>query len=157
MSDSWLLYDYLQNWWRLLLLCCALGTLGAYLVNQPTVNAREYSATATLAFRDPSWVPELPSLLAGSSPREALVTIELGPKPTQEEAKAVINAKISQLSEYSGNPVERREIVIHENTLGPWAWWKGITLGAVIGVLAAIGMIYVWTDVQACSRRVQAA
>ena len=157
MKDSWLLYDYLQRWWRVLLLCCALGILGAYLVNEPAVYAKEYSATATLAFTDPSWVPELPSLLAGSRPPEALVTIELGPKPTQEEAKAVINAKISQLSEYSGNPVERREIIIHEDAHGTWAWWKGTTLGAVIGVLAAIGMIYVWTDVQAYSRREQAA
>ena len=156
MKDSWLLYDYLQRWWRLLLLCCALGILGAYLVNEPTVYAKEYSATATLAITDHKWVPSPSPIFAGSRPPEALVTIESGIKPTQEEATAVINTKLYRLSEFNERPLELREIVIHESALGNWAWWKGITLGAVIGILAAIGIIYVWTDVQAYSRREQA-
>ena len=156
MKDSWLLYDYLQRWWRLLLICCALGILGAYLVNEPTVYAKEYSATATLAITDHKWVSEPSAFLTGSRQPEAHVTIESGIRPTQEEATAVINTKLYQLSEYSGRPLELREIVIHESAHGTWAWWKGITLGAVIGVLAAIGIIYVWTDVQAYSRREQA-
>ena len=139
------------------MLCCALGILGAYLVNEPAVYAKEYSAKATLAFADPQWVPELPTVLGGSSPPEAQVTIESGPKPTQDEATAVIKTKLSKLSEYSGNPVELRKIVILESAPGTWAWWKGTTMGAVIGLLAAIGIIYVWTDVQAYSRRDQAA
>ena len=157
MKDSWLLYSYLQHWWRLLLFCCALGILGAYLVNEPTVYAKEYSATLKLALIDHRWVPELPTLWVDSSPPQPLVTIGSGPKPTQEEAETVIKAKVSALSEYRGIIVEPRGLVIQENSQGTWAWWKGITLGGVIGLLAAIGMIYIWTDVQAFQKREQAA
>jgi len=89
MKDSWLLYDYLQRWWRLLLLCCALGILVVYLVDEPLNDDKGYLATATLAFTDHRWVPELPTLLAGSSPPQALVAIKSGPKPTQKEATSI--------------------------------------------------------------------
>lgn len=157
MKDSWPFYDYLQHWWRLLLLCCALGILGAYLVNESMVQAKEYSATATLTFTNPNWDPEVPTSLGDTGPPQARVTIKSGLSPTQEEAGADIRTKLSQLSEYSGIQVERPEIVIQGIYQGTWALWKGIIMGAVIGLLAAIGMIYVWTDVQAYSRREQAA
>ncbi len=157
MKDSWLLYDYLQRWWRVLLLCSTLGILGAYLMNEPTVRAKEYSASATLAFIDPMPDSQLIILHGSHFRAEVLVTIESGLAPTQGEAQAAINTKFSKLSEYSGNPVVLREIVIQEDYQDNWAWWKGVTFGAVIGLLAAIGMIYVWTDIQTYVRREQAA
>ena len=157
MKDSWLLYDYIKRWWRLLLLCCALGILVAYLMDEPKVYAKAYSASATLAFTHHKWVPELPTSLGGSSIPHALVTVEFAPQSTLENIKAAINAKQSELSAYSGIPVETREIVIRENPQGTWFWWKALTLGGVIGLLAAIGFIYIWTDVQAYGKRELAA
>ena len=153
MKDSWQLYDYLRSWWRLLLLCCALGILGAYLLDEPTVYAKEYFATATLVFPGQIWLPEIPALLGDSRPPQALISIESGPTATQEEAEAVLKAKVSKLSEYIGNPAERPDIEVQENSQGTWALWKGTTLGAVIGLLAAIGFIYVWTDAQSYRKR----
>ena len=155
MKDSWLLYSYLQHWWRLLLFCCALGILGAYLVNEPTVYAKAYSATGTAAILDQAF--EYSPMQGSFRQPEFLVTLTSGPKSNRQEAVAALEAKFSQLSEYVGTLVGRRDTVIQENSQGTWAWWKGITLGGVIGLLAAIGMIYIWTDVQAFQKREQAA
>ena len=135
------------------MLCCALGILGAYLLVEPKVYAKEYSATATLEFPGQIRLPEMPALLGDGRPPQTLIPIESGPTATQEEAEAVIKAKVSKLSEYIGNSVKRPDIEVQENTQGTWALWKGTTLGAVIGLLAAIGFIYVWTDAQAYRKR----
>lgn len=151
MTESWQLYSYLQRWWRLLLICSALGVLVAYLVNEPTVYANEYYATGTVAILDDKSAFELVSSKPKRGHPESRISFTSGPASSMEEAEALTEAKFSQLSQLAGTPVERRGIVIDERPLGTWAWWKGTTLGAVIGFLAAIGLVYVWNDFKAHS------
>lgn len=109
-----MLYDYLQCWWRVLLLLSALGILGAYLVNEPKVYAKVYSATATVAIIDPSWPFELSSGQKRVVPPELRITITSDSVSKREAAVAEIEAKISALTKYTGTLIGLRNLVVDE-------------------------------------------
>ena len=146
MKESWQFYDYLKRWWILLLVGCLVGVVSGYLLNQPTVMAKSYSANTTATIRNaPIW-PYDP-LMAESTP-PLVVTLDSGAKPTLEDATQALRIKTERLANYSGAAIDRGEIIVDQLSAATDTW-KSMILGGVIGGLLAIGFAYVWDDTRA--------
>ncbi|PKB72611.1 MAG: hypothetical protein BZY75_06230 [SAR202 cluster bacterium Io17-Chloro-G7] len=155
MKDFWLLYDYFKSWWRILFICCALGIFGAVLIDQPKIFAKESSATTTSALPDEGRFT-IPAMIGDVIPRLADATQTMtafdgvsgasGPPRIWEVNGPATRPTASRLHEYNGNSVDPRGTATQGISGYTWDWWKGTTLGGVVGLLVAIGIIYVWTD-----------
>ncbi len=143
-------------------ICCAMGIFGAILLDQPRIFAKESTATApsTLpgeggsqipALLDPLLVYKVIPILADSTQTKTAfdgVSGESGPARILGVDEPVTKPTASRLNEYNGNSVDRRGTLTEDSSGYTWSWWKGTTLGGVVGLLVAIGIIYVWTDAQ---------
>ena len=123
-----------------MLLSSTIGGLAGLAYYNMQAHSLEYTATAKVTIEG----SKLPSQL----PREVLVSVQTGGRSDAKEAIDSAGSMIRQIVSYSGSPVVIREIVIDRNMDGS-GWWESALLGAVIGMLLAIGAIYVWEDTSA--------
>lgn len=97
----------------------------------------EYTAKATVAIEGiRPWK---------GTPPVVLVSVETGQETTAKEAIDSAGSAIREIGIYTGAPVAIRDLVI-DRTVDGSGWWKAVVLGAVIGILMAIGAAYVWDD-----------
>ena len=147
MKESWLLYDYLRCWWRLLLLGSIWGAvlgLGYYSIQDHPV---EYVVTADLVFEDPEYSGR------GSPPTFTLAMAPTG-QPTGDAAIREFRSLLATFANSTNSPVVLQDLSIDVNpTVEPW--WKAVVLGSVIGTLLVIGGVHVLEDAQVDQRRQQ--
>ena len=143
MKESWIYYDYLRRWWRLLLLGLAVGAiLGlAYYSVQNSLDS--YAATATVALGNPNSDPD-----AIQSP--VMITIASDNQSTSEAAIAQVQSAIGRIVDYTNDPVSVPSLELESKIAH--AWWKSVVVGSVLGGLVVIGGIYVWEDALAYYR-----
>ena len=94
LKESWLYYDYLRRWWRLLLVGSLIGGLAslAYYYNQ--VHPPEHTATATVAIESPETKPDVP-------PPPVLITIDSGAYATPEAAVRNVESIVAKIAGYA--------------------------------------------------------
>ena len=91
MKESWLYYDYLRRWWRLLIL---VG-LAYYSVQK---QSKSYAATGTVA------IGNLVDDMGGISP-SVVVTIASGKQSTADAAVANVQTAFDRVTKHANNPV----------------------------------------------------
>ena len=143
MKESWLYYDYLRRWWGLLLLGSVLGSLAGLVYYSNQVHPIEYAVTAMVAVENPKSTDEHPPTV--------LISLNSGFHPTVEQSTAVVESSVTKLVAYTTTPAVTRELLIDQRGISE-PWWKTVVFMSVIGVLLAIGGIYLWEDAQAYRR-----
>ena len=143
MKESWLYYDYLRRWWRLLILGLAIGAILGLAYYSVQKNSESYAATATVAIGRSNSDPE-----ALQPP--VMVTIASDKQSTSEAAIAQVQSAIDRITDYANTPVSVPSLELESKLAN--AWWKPIVLGSVLGGLLMIGGIYVWEDALAYHR-----
>ena len=123
-----------------MLLSSTIGALAGLAYNNMQAHSVEYNATAKVAIEGPSFLEEPPPVV--------LVSVQTGGLSDEKQAIDSIGLMISQIDTYSDAPVMIRELAIDRN-VDEGGWRKAAMLGAVIGMLFAIGAIYVWEDATA--------
>ena len=146
MKESWLYYDYLRRWWWLLLLGPALGALAGLAYYSSQLRPIESAVTATIAIQDPN-----PGL---ENPTYILTSLDSGFHSTVEKATNAVESRVATMVRYTNGTAVLRELSIDQRG-NDKPWWKAVVLGSVIGILLAIGGIYVWEDAQAYQRHRQ--
>ena len=137
MKDSWLFYEYLRRWWWLLILVTVLGGLCAIVYQDANAGPPAYTATVTYAIIDPT--PPF------KKPPAVVASITSGPLDSVEAAVDDARAMVFRVASYTNALVVTRNLVV-ELQEPETDWWKDIILGSVVGLLLAIGGIYVWED-----------
>lgn len=137
MKESWFYYDYLRRWWWMLLLISTIGFVGGLIYSNAKVYPVTFDATATIAIEEPGKLPDFfPVVLVSVQTTDA------------KDAAAAIDsagATISRLGRYSGAPFTIQDFGVTRSGDNS-RWLKSSVLGTVIGMLVAIGGIYVFED-----------
>ena len=146
MKESWLYYDYLRRWWWLLLLGPVLGALAGLSYYSSQLQPIESAVTATIAIQDPN--------SGHGKPTYILTSLDSGFHSTVEKATNAVESQVATMVRYTNGTAVLRELSIDQRG-NDEPWWKAVVLGSVIGILLAIGGIYVWEDAQAYQRHRQ--
>ena len=144
MKESWLFYNYLRRWWWLLVLGIVTGGTAGLLYYNSQDREFEYTAKATVAIQDTRSLYEIPLVVH--------ISVETGQQATANEAIDSAGSTIREIGNYTGTPVTIRDLVV-DRTVDTSGWWKAVVLGAVFGILMAIGAAYVWEDLHLYYRR----
>ena len=143
MKESWLYYDYLRRWWRLLILGLAVGAilgLGYYSVQD---NSESYAATARVAIWRPNSDPDALQF-------PVMVTVASDKQSTSEAAIAQVQSAIGLIIKYTDAPVSVPSLELESKITN--AWWKSMVIASVLGGLLVVGGIYIWEDALAYHR-----
>ena len=144
MRESWLFYGYLRRWWWLLVFGLVTGGAAGLIFYNSQDRTLEYTAKATVAIGDARSREEKPLVV--------YVSVETGQLATAKEAIDSAGSAIREIGSYTGAPVAIRGLVV-DRTVDGSGWWRAVVLGAVIGILMAIGAVYVWEDTHLYYRR----
>ena len=148
MKESWLYYDYLRRWWWLLLMGPIFGgvfALGYYLMN---TGPSEYTAKLMVAIVDPR------PPYHDQNPPAVLASLTSDTLASEEAAVDSARSMFVRMAGYTNAPVEPRNMTVYYEGLGT-KWWQNAIFGSVVGILLAIGGIYVWEDASAYQRHRQ--
>lgn len=153
MKGSWLVYDLVRRWWRLLLVFSVVGALFGHLLDERPVFPMNYTATATVAFNAPQREFEDSSSTSRRFPPPVMVTLTSSTESSRRLAVADIESQMRRIVDFGATSLTSQGIIVDEIPLGVWQWWKAIVLGSVLGGLLALGCIYVWEDAKEYRRR----
>ena len=84
-------------------------------------------------------------------PRYVLTSFDSSVHLTEEKATHEVMSRVAKVVQYTNSTVVLRESLIDQRGIDE-PWWKPVGLGSVIGILLAIGWIFVWEDSQAYQR-----
>ena len=149
MKDSWMLYDYLRRWWRILLLGTSLGAILGFAYYSNQIHPEEYQGTAQLSLY--SSIFDI-----FEAPTKYSITIDIGTWSNEEAVAEYASSQAESLSLSTGRTVFVEGLQIDHHPVGSPSW-KAIVLGTVLGGLLAIGFPYVWDDARAYALHRRAA
>jgi hypothetical protein len=147
MKDTWLLYDYLRGWWRLLLMGFVLGaTLGlGYYSTQD--HPMRYTVTANLLLEEPEYTGE-------GSPSTVSFAIDPIRRSTGESAIEDFRLTVAKLGQTTGSTVLTQDFSIDMERTDE-LWWKAMVFGSAVGTLLVVVGVYVWEDARGHRNRRQ--
>ena len=121
----------------MLLLISTIGFVGGLIYSNTKVYPVSFEATATINIEEPGRLPD--------SRPVVLVSVQTAGAKDAAAAIDSAGAMISRLGRYSGAPFTIREFGVTRSGDNS-RWLKSSVLGTVIGMLVAIGTIYVIED-----------
>ena len=129
-----------------MLLGPVLGALAGLSYYSSQLQPIESAVTATIAIQDPN--------SDHGNPTYILTSLDSGFHSTVERATNAVESQVATMVRYTNGTAVLRELSIDQRG-NDEPWWKAVVLGSVIGILLAIGGIYVWEDAQAYQRHRQ--
>lgn len=102
--------------------------------------------TATIAIQDPN--------SGHGNPTYVLTSLDSGFHSTVQKATNAVESQVATMVRYTNGTAVLRELSIDQRG-NDEPWWKAVVLGSVIGILLAIGGIYVCEDARAYQRHRQ--
>ena len=143
MKESWSYFDYMRRWWWLLLLVSTIGFVVGLVYSNIQVYPVAFDAPAPVTIEDPK--------SSRDSPPSVTVSIQTRGAKDAMEAIDYAGSMIRKIGQHTESPVSIGELRVDRN-VERGGWWKPPILGTVLGLLLAIGGIYVLEDALSYNR-----
>lgn len=142
MKESWLYYDYLRRWWKILVIGVFFGAFMGIAYYSSQTHGIAYSGTAKIGVYE-----VVPGIYTPPQVKTSF-DVELGSWPSQEGAIEYASSTALEIALVTGSPTVVQQVSLAKSTAGAQLW-KVIVLGSTIGFLLAIGIAYVRDDARA--------